>query len=176
MMHVRYDVSYRRKAFGTKPNPEGLPLEPLEYILDRAASVIHGDSGDRWAIVRKDERVPFADEAVVRLAVYVPAGINQYGQLREALRQFEEHIALYPFALPVDITLRTIEADGPKCESEGCESRTVDWVRTTPYAGNERYFCDEHAQWQSDFGGNAATRPDNFMYVRQHPLGAHVNT
>lgn len=156
MMHVRYDVSYQRKAFGTKPNREGLPLEPLEYILDRAASVVHGDSGTRWAIVRKDERVPFADEAMVRLAVYVPAGANQYEQMHEALRQFEEHIALYPFALPVDITLRTIEEDGPKCDRDRCE-RMSTWV--LHYEGrSDTYFCTGHAQGYVNFDttGHAA--------------------
>jgi hypothetical protein len=171
---IGYDLSYQRRAFTSKIDPDGLPRMALESSVKHAARMVYSRSERRWLITIKAGFVPFDMNEPVELMVIVPAGSNQYEQYLAAVKEFEDCIAESPGANPISPALRTIEEGSPKCED--CESRTIAWIRTTPNAGNERYFCNEHAERQSDFGGNAATNPDNFMYVRQHPHRVRITT
>ena len=178
MIHlVGCAVTYHIGAFRTVSWPTGsrlfkaVPTE-LRSALDLGSKAIRSKKNGDWRIEVDRYLMDFtSDNIAAQLTVFVPAGPDQHDQLLEAIDSFEESVATY-LGAPVDTAFRSIEEGGPKCED--CESRTIDWIRTTPYAGNERYFCDKHAQDRSDFGGNAATRPDNFMYVRQHPIGAPI--
>ena len=171
---VGYNVSYHRSAFRTSVEPDGIRPDKLEEVLEGLAQSVLRVSRGRWIIIPRDAYISHLADTTIDLVVYVPAGGDQYEQALTAVSRIEQGFESFLLTLPIDKSLRIIEEGGPKCED--CESRTIDWIRTTPYAGNERYFCDRHAELQSDFGGNAATNPDNFMYVRQHPLGVRIDS
>lgn len=175
-----YEVVYRDGAFKTPSYPSGTrrwnPLPDLLLdALELGKNAVLATSEAKWIVIIVEcVRHGFrTDNIMAKLVMYIPADADQETELLEALASFEEVVA-DQLGLPVNTAFRTIEEGGPKCED--CESRTIDWIRTTPYAGNERYFCNKHAERQSDFGGNAATNPDNFLYVRQHPHRVRIDT
>ena len=180
MLHkVGYEVVYRDGAFKQPSYPSGTrrwnPLPDLLFdALELGKDAVLATSETKWIVIIMEcvQHGFRMDDILAKVVVYVPADANQQAELLEALACFEEAIGEH-LGLPVDTAYRSIEEGSPKCED--CESRTITWIRTTPNAGNERYFCNEHAERQSDFGGNAATNPDNFMYVRQHPHRVRIN-
>ena len=121
-------------------------------VLEGAAKSVQAKSDNRWIVANKAKVIPpFDKDAPVELMVIVPAGNDQYEQFLSAISLFEE-FAAERLGAPVDISLRTIEEDGPKCEMCG---KKPSWVRRTQFAGNH-YFCSTHAEAEEDFGDNSS--------------------
>lgn len=148
---VGYDVSYRRNAFKTRIEPDGVPSGPLESLFERAAKSVQKKSGGHWLIINKDEFISSDSYSTIELRVLVPAGIRQRSHVITAIAQFEEAITTDTGVI-LDIALRSIEEDGPKCAI--CDKKPS-WVRRTQFAGNH-YFCATHAEKESDFGDNSS--------------------
>ena len=149
---IGYNLSYQRKAFKSRIDPDGLLRMALESSLNRAARFVYSNSEGHWLIALKSGFVPFDKDEPIELTVIVPAGSNHYGQYLAAIKEFENCMTEtgYPLMNPMDTSLRTIEDNGPKCEIPACNKKPS-WVRSTQFSGSH-YFCAEHAQKEEDFG------------------------
>ena len=144
---IGYDASYQWRAFKSKIDPDGLPRQALESSLEHAIGAVQAKSDRRWNIVIKTGFIPFDRSEPIELMVIVPAGNDQYDQFLAAVKMFEDCMTGAPFSDPLDTTLRTIEADGPKCEKCGANA---DWLCRTQFSG-DAHFCDQHAKEDPHF-------------------------
>jgi hypothetical protein len=159
---VGYDVSYRRNAFKTRIDPDGVPSEPLESLFEQAAKSVQKKSGGHWLIINKDEFISSDSYSTIELRVLVPAGIRQRIHVITAIAQFEEVITANTGVI-LDEALRSIEEDGPKCEI--C-TKKPEWVRRTQFAG-DHYFCAMHAEAEEDFGDSSS---NNMFWKQLEPI------
>jgi hypothetical protein len=146
---IGYDASYARSAFRAKVKFEGFSSAVTLFysVLEVAAKSVQAESDNRWIIANKAKVIPpFDKDAPVELMVIVPAGNDQYEQFLSAIALFEEFVAA-SLGASVDTTLRTIEADGPKCEKCGAQA---DWLCRTQFSG-DAHFCDQHAKEDPHF-------------------------
>jgi hypothetical protein len=162
MVHhmVGYDLSYRRNAFTTRIDPDGVPSRPLESLFEQAANSVKTQSDGRWLIINKDEIISSNSESTIELTVFVPDGFRARDQVLAAVAQFEE-VVMNNTEVILNEGLRSIEEDGPKCEIPAC-SRKPEWVRRTAFSGNH-LFCKMHAEAEEDFGDNSS----NNMFWQQ---------
>lgn len=143
------NVSYREGAFRTPGSWEGNYSSPTcqqrKDVLEWARGSVLDKGDGQWMIVEK--RLGYHMDA--ELMVIVPAGDGQREQLYAAIAHFEEVMAAR-LGAPVDTTLRSIEDDGPKCDTCG---KKPDWVRKirVPRFLDDAHFCSIHAREQKDF-------------------------
>lgn len=147
---MKYDVSYGRKAFKTKIDTEGLPAEPLQLLLERAARFVQAESDGHWIISNKAAVIPDDKKKPVELTVIVPAGNNHYQQMLAAVKAFEDRVETWLIDQPVDTEFRTIEDDSPKCEICGKKSTWARAIRILRFL-DSAHFCSDHAKDQKDF-------------------------
>lgn len=147
---IAYDVSYGRRAFRTKIDSEGIPVDILELLLERVIKSVQEQSDGRWIISNKAVVTSSDRTKPVELTVVVPAGSDQYEQYLAAVRLFEDRVAIWLTDYPFDTSLRTIESGEAKCVVCG---EKADWVRSirVPGLSGDTPFCTIHAQKQQDF-------------------------
>jgi hypothetical protein len=143
MIHtVGYSVSYRRDAFRTSVEPDGIRLDKLEETLEGLAQSIRRVSRGHWIVIPQNGFLSNEADASIDLVVFVPAGDDQYEQLLAAVNQLEEGFNSYLLTLPIDKSLRTIEGHSLPCVRCGEKPR---W-RYPSSDGIDDYFCDLHVK------------------------------
>ncbi len=162
MVHrmIGYDLSYRRNAFSSKIDPDGLPSHALELAFEQATDAVKKESEGQWLIINKATFISSDLSSTIELTVYVPDQVRPRDQVVAAVAQFEAAILVH-HGVVLDETLRSIEEDGPKCEIPAC-SKKPEWVRRTAFSGNH-LFCKVHAEAEDDFGDNSS----NYMFWQQ---------
>ena len=145
---VGYDVSYRRNAFTTHIDPDGVASKPLESLFERAAKSVQIESNGQWIISNKEKIISSQLDSTIKLMVLVPIGLRQRDQVVAAITQFEEVITRGT-GVVINESLRSIEDDGPRCQEKGCDKKP-EWRCRTQTAG-EFFYCTQHAEEDPDF-------------------------
>jgi hypothetical protein len=166
-----YDVLYRDGAFKTvgshKENPLIAPSGVrLRTALDYAIGATLDEGDGRWIITRKYSGFRRPTGIAAGLMVFVPRETGERTLLLAAVDYFEGIAASY-LGAPVDTAYRSIEEDGPKCDTDTCGKKPT-WARVVRMLrfSNSAHFCNDHAEEQKGFPNPSSS---DFFWRRLEP-------
>ncbi|MDF1478782.1 hypothetical protein PYV02_06750 [Leifsonia sp. H3M29-4] len=160
---VGYDVSY---AFGavvmTPADPVEVDPARMDEIVTHAEYLIARRGDGKWNLINRYDGVKYDERtSLAELTIVIPTGPDERRELFDAIRMIEEAITDEGDAVYTD--LRTVESSGMRCCACDEPSR---WLRRTR-SNSDRYFCDDHAKREADFGRQ---NPGYFVWKELRPV------